>query len=99
MIYFQRAGVALPGKQREAHDYVVRRQKYLKDAHGVDAKIAIQVGGPVGHIALSSSHDSMADIEALRRKIMEDPASAALQAEAADLFVPGETRDTLWMTA
>ncbi len=97
MIVFKRVGTAMPGHVAEAHAYVRNRSKFLKKAYGLETEVSVQMGGKVGRIALASRHQSLADLEKLRKKIMVDPKSAKNQAGADGLFVPGETEDSIWL--
>lgn len=90
-----------PGKNFEAAEYfqqVVRQVKKLTDT---DVRILTQLGGPMGHIVLSSQYESLNAWDQARTKIANDIPFQKAVAEAgkAGLFNPGSVVSGLWQQA
>lgn len=96
-VTFIRSGVMMPGKFPEGHKYVESRIKWLKDTFGVEASLMTLLGGQTGRIAMVTVQDSAADVENIRRQIIEGALPPELATGQAGLFVPGQTRDRLWL--
>jgi hypothetical protein len=69
----------------------------LKEKFGVEASLAVLLGGQVGRIATVTEQDSVAEIEKIRRAIGGGALPKALATGAEGLFVPGEARDRIWL--
>ena len=64
---------------------------------GVEASLMALLGGQVGRIATVTEHDSVAQIEKIRREIVGGALPKELATGAEGLFVPGETNDRIWL--
>ena len=57
----------------------------------------VLLGGQVGRIAMASENESVAQIEEIRRAIVGGALPKELATGQQGLFVPGETRDRIWL--
>ena len=67
-VTFVRSALMVPGKFPQAHEYLEKRIKWLKEKFGVEASLAVLLGGQVGRIATVTEQDSVAQIEKIRRR-------------------------------
>ncbi|MDE2367404.1 MAG: hypothetical protein KGN16_00410 [Burkholderiales bacterium] len=65
-----RVGIPYPGKQAEAYEFAKKRTDAINKAYGVNTELFIRFGGPVGEIVGLTRHASVAEIEAVKRKII-----------------------------
>jgi hypothetical protein len=96
-VTFVRSALMVPGKFPEAQQYVEKRIKWLKEKFGVEASLMVLLGGQVGRIATVTEEDSVAQIEKIRREIVGGALPKELATGAEGLFVPGETKDRIWL--
>jgi len=96
-VTFVRSGLMMPGKYREAQQYVEDRNKWLKDAFDIEPTLMVLLGGQVGRIAIAEELESVAQIEEIRRKLVGGARPKELSAGRAGLFVPGQSRDRIWL--
>ena len=69
-VTFVRSALMVPGKFPQAHEYLEKRIKWLKEKFGVEASLMALLGGQVGRIATVTEQDSVAQIEKIRREIV-----------------------------
>ena len=74
-VTFVRSALMVPGKFPQAHEYLEKRIKWLKEKFGVEASLMVLLGGQVGRVATVSEQDSVAQIEKIRREIVRRRAS------------------------
>jgi hypothetical protein len=96
-VTFVRSALMVPGKFPQAHEYLEKRMKWLKEKFGVEASLMALLGGQVGRIATVTEQDDVAEIEKIRREIVGGALPKELATGAEGLFVPGETRDRIWL--
>jgi hypothetical protein len=96
-VTFVRSALMVPGKFPQAHEYLETRIKWLKVEFGVEASLMALLGGQVGRIATVTEQDSVAQIEKIRREIVGGALPKELATGAEGLFVPGQTRDRIWL--
>lgn len=96
-VTFVRSGLMMPGKFSQAQEFVQNRSKWLKENFGVELTTMVLLGGQVGRIASTSELDSVAQIEEIRRKLVGGALPKEIAAGNEGLFVPGETRDRIWL--
>ena len=96
-VTFVRSGLMMPGKFPQGQRYVENRIKWLKEKFGVEASLMVLLGGQVGRIAMVEEQDSVAQIEKIRREIVGGALPKELATEQEGLFVPGETKDRIWL--
>jgi hypothetical protein len=87
----------MPGKFPQAHEYVEKRIKWLKEKFGVEASLMTLLGGQIGRIAMVIEQDSVAQIEKIRREIIGGALPKELATGPEGRFVPGEGRDRIWL--
>ncbi|CAM5784544.1 hypothetical protein [Castellaniella caeni] len=97
MITFVRRVRMRNGYYDEALRLLRERVQYLHDQHGLTLELKIRFGGPVGEVALISHHRDAAELEHLRQKLMFDAGSNQLLRDLAEVTLPGETQDEIWM--
>lgn len=65
-----RVGIPLPGKQAEAFEFAKKRTEAVNKAFGINTELFVRFGGPVGEIVGLTRHASVAEIEAIKRKVI-----------------------------
>ena len=75
-VTFVRSALMVPGKFPQAHEYLEKRIKWLKEKFGVEASLMALLGGQVGRIATVTEQDSVAQIEKIRREIVGGAAAS-----------------------
>src|SRR5262249_18344788 len=96
-VTFVRSALMVPGKFPQAHEYLEKRIKWLKEKFGVEASLMVLLGGQVGRIATVTEEDSVAQIEKIRREIVGGALPKELATGEGGLCVRGETRDRIWL--
>lgn len=96
-VTFVRSGIMMPGKFPDAHKYVESRVNWLRDTQNVDVTLMTLLGGPAGTIAMATEHESVAEIEEIRRKMIGGGLPKEIATGQVGLFVPGETRERIWL--
>jgi len=96
-VTFVRSGLMMPGKYGEAQEFVANRNKWLNETFGIDPCLMVLLGGSVGRIAIASEHESVAQIEEIRRKLASGAAPEEVSSARGGLFVPGHSRDRIWL--
>ncbi len=94
---FVRSGIMMPGKFQQGQQYVENRIKWMNENYGTEASLMVQLGGPVGSIAMVGELESVAQIEEIRRKLVGGALPKELATGQEGLFVPGETIDRIWL--
>ena len=92
-----RSGLMMPGKFPQAQEFVKKRSEWFKKNYGVDLTTMALLGGQVGRIASAAEVDSVAQIEEIRRELIGGALPKEIAAGNEGLFVPGETRDRIWL--
>ena len=96
-VTFVRSGLMMTGKFPEAEKFVRNRARFIKENFGVETTVMALLGGQVGRVALASETDSVARIEEIRRAIIGGALPSELATGQEGLFVPGQTRDRIWL--
>jgi len=96
-VTFLRSGLMTPGKYREAQQYVVDRNLWLMETFDIDPTLMVLLGGEVGRIAIAEELESAAQVEEIRRHLAGGARPEELSAGREGLFVPGQSRDRLWL--
>ncbi len=58
--------------------FAKKRIKALRKAYGLKIALNARVGGPAGQLIMVSYHDSMGDLEKMRRKVMKGVAGGKI---------------------
>ena len=69
----------------------------MKEKFDVEVSLMALLGGQVGRVATVTEQDDVAQIEKIRREIIGGALPKELATGAEGLFVPGETRDRIWL--
>ena len=87
-----------PGKNHEANEYFHTVVRQVKKLTGTDVRILSQLGGPMGHIVLSSNYETLSAWDEARSKIQNDLPFQKLVAQAGNdgLFIPGSVTSAIW---
>jgi len=96
-VTFVRSGLMMPGKYKEAMQWVGTRNKWLRETFDVDPTLQVLLGGPVGRVSIASHHDNIAQIEEIRRKLVSGAEPDEISLAREGLFVPGYSRDRIWL--
>ena len=94
-IVFARMGIPASGRLGEAANYMRERAAAIKSNYGIDVGLNARMGGPVGQMALVSYLDSVAQLEDIRRKVIEDTAAGKLVMPEPGMFKTAE--DAIWL--
>lgn len=81
-----RIGTPVPGKQAEAYAFAVKRAAALKKMFGIEQKVYVRFGGPVGQIVGLSTHESVAQIAELKAKVIRATNEGKIPAAPAGVF-------------
>jgi hypothetical protein len=94
-VVFTRVVTPKPGHLGDTLKFTKERVAAIEKALGIDISINARFGGPAGQLNLVSYHDSMADLEDLRRKVMEGVTSGSIPQGKPDTIESIE--DVIWM--
>lgn len=97
MITFVRRVRMRNGYFAEAMELLRGRLDHLRQQHDIEIDLKVRFGGPVGEVALVSHHRDAGELERFRRRIMVDQVSSHLLREIAEVTLPGETHDEIWI--
>ncbi|MBP6014457.1 MAG: hypothetical protein KBA31_19670 [Alphaproteobacteria bacterium] len=98
MIYTNVSFRVAPGKNMEANEYFHTVVRQVKKITGTELKILSQLGGPMGHVVLLSTYDTITEWDQSRTKLQSDTGFQKLVAQAGvdGLFLPGEVKSSIW---
>jgi len=96
MVRFVRRGTIKPGKLQPALAFANEIASYVKSKIGVDVNIFMQAGGVVGRICWQTDYPDMGAVEKTNRELLTDQEFLKRVEAAADLFIQGDMRDSLW---
>jgi hypothetical protein len=87
-----------PGKSAAAMKYLGELAHHIKHVTGTEVRVLTQLAGPVGHVLLSSTYDSVGAWDAGRSRIAADSGFQKMVADAgnASLFIAGSVQTALW---
>lgn len=94
---FVRSATISPGHFAEAMTFAREMASYLKSKAGVDVKVFTQIGGVTGRIAWQAEFKSIAAYDQFLSQFAPDAGYHEIVKKAGPLFIPGETRDSLWV--
>ena len=86
---------AAPGKMQEAVAHLGKVAVHLKSITGNDYRVFTQLAGPVGHIMIASTWESVAAWDAARKKTTADAAWQKMVKDAAGLWIAGSIESAL----
>ena len=92
---FSRTVTPHSGHFDENLQFARKRLAAIKKYTGQDVELHVRMGGPAGQVLMFSTHDSVADIEAMRRKIMEGVASGDIPQPESGMAAHVE--DAIWL--
>ena len=93
-----RTAVVDRGKDDEAMQFAAAVTNYVSENWGVSIIWGMVVGGTYGKVYWASDYENMAALEETFGKATTDEGYRKLLSEATDLFITGETEDTLVFT-
>ena len=97
MIVFTRTFTPVPGRLGESQKFAQERVAALKESYGLEVAWYARFGGPVGQLNMVSYHESLAELEEVRRKIIADVGASKLPSPEPGLLIPGESQDAIWL--
>ena len=96
-VTFVRSGLMTPGKYKEAMQWVVDRNLWLMETFDIEPALMVLLGGEVERIAIAEELESLAQTEEIRRHLACGARPEELSAGREGLFVPGQSRERLWL--
>ncbi len=97
-VRLNRTAVVDRGKADEAMQFAATVTDYIRENWGISITWGVEVGGTFGKVHWFSDYTDMAHLEQTLGMTMSDEGYRQLLADANDLFVTGETTDTLVYT-
>jgi len=94
-VVFTRTAIPASGRLGEAAEFAKKRIAALQKAYGIEVSLNSRFGGPAGQLTMVSFHDSMSDLEDLRRKIIADVGAGKIPTPEPGLFTQSE--DAIWL--
>lgn len=94
---FSRTVTPNSGHFGENLEFAKTRLAAIKDYCGVDVELNVRVGGPGGQILMVSRHENLAEIEDMRRKIMEGVIAGAIPQPKPSMAK--SVQDAIWLSA
>jgi hypothetical protein len=98
MIAFVRVAGVKPGKQVAAVAFAKEVSAFLKGSYHLDLEVLRPVGGNPQRIAWSTRYADLAAMEATTTRMLADPKYWELVNGAAECFIAGSMRDSIWQT-
>jgi hypothetical protein len=89
----------MPGKQDELRAFANRIAVYVKEKCNFDLGLSTPVAGDPNRVAFYSMTQSLAEFEAVGRKLAADAEYQQLIATMATTVIPGLAHDDLWSNA
>ena len=96
MMRFVRAATIRPGKLQPALAFAQDIATHVEAKTGIKVNVFMQTGGVVGRICWQSDNDSLGTFEEAMGQMLSDQEYLQKIEAAAELFVEGQTRDSLW---
>lgn len=96
MYKWSRSAVIAQGKGPEATEFAAQVAAFITERY-VPVQVGMELAGQWGRIHWFSEPESAAHWEAINLKLMADEEYQTLLVAAGDLFIAGETEDTLVM--
>lgn len=93
-----RTAVVDRGKEDEAMQFAAAVTDYISENWGISIIWGVEVGGTFGKIHWAADYADMAQLEETFGKTMTDEGYRKLLSDSNDLFIPGETADTIIYT-
>lgn len=97
-VRLDRTAVVDRGKANEAMKFAAAVSSYIEDNWGIPMTWGMEVGGTFGTVHWFADYTDMAQLEETLGRTMTDEGYQKLLEDAADLFVVGETSDTIVYT-
>ena len=97
MIRLDRAATIQPGKTALAIAYAKDMASYFEARSSGSIRIFLQLGGVAGRMCWQSEHDDMGEFVKTMGSLLADADYQAMVAKGADLFIAGDTTDTIWV--
>jgi len=97
MIVFSRTMIATPGMLQEGKEFLEQRRDALEKAYNIDIGLYARFGGAVGQMSLVSQHETIADLEAIRRQVIKDTDAGNIPTPEPGMVIPGSVQDGIWL--
>lgn len=97
-VRFERAALVAPGKRDDAMQFAGAIASYVSETFGSELTWGVEVGGAFGRIHWYVDYQNMAELEADLGRTMSDEGYMKLVDDAEDIFLPGQTKDTIVYT-
>ena len=97
MIRFVRAATIRPGKLQPALAFAQDVSAHVESKTGIKVHVFLQTGGIVGRICWQSDPGDLGAFQNVMGQLLSDPEYLKKIEDAAELFLEGRTRDSLWV--
>ncbi len=97
MMRFVRTATIRPGKLQPALAFAHDISAHVEAITGVKVNVFTQWGGVVGRICWQSDNDDLGAFQNAMGQALSDAEYLKKIEGAADLFIEGQTRDSLWI--
>lgn len=94
---FTRTVTPNSGHFGENLEFAKTRIAAIKDYCGTEVELNVRMGGPGGQLLMVSRHENLAEIEEMRRKIMQGVVSGAIP-QPKDSMAKS-VQDAVWLSA
>jgi len=91
-----RLGTPESGRQSEALAFAKKRAAAFKKLYGIDQEVRVRLGGPVGQVLTVTRHDSLGEVETMKRKVIADTDAGKIPLAPPGVFKHSE--EQIWLT-
>jgi hypothetical protein len=96
VIYFLRSATIAQGKLVLARQFASEIADYIKAKTGTSVTVGMPIGGHVNRIGWFVSYKSLAELDEIQTKLLQDSEYLALTTKGADNFIAGSVHDEIW---
>lgn len=97
-VRFQRTSIVAPGKGDEAREFAAAISAYVTETFGTELIWGVEIGKTFGKIYWYVDYPNMTELETAFQLTMTDEGYRKLVDDASDLFLAGQTEDTIVYT-
>lgn len=94
-VVFTRTMTPNPGHLDDAMKFAKKRIDALKSEYGLNITLNARFGGPTGQLIMVSYHDSVGDLEAERRKVIQGVADGKIPQPEPGIV--SDVEDAIWI--
>ncbi len=97
MVRFVRGSTIKPGNYVRAFAFSKDISAYVESVTGVPVNVFLQTGGKLGRICWQADYPDMAALEKAMEQLLSDSGYLKKVESAADFFIEGQARDSIWI--